>query len=217
MTGVEFLAKVYESWPNTIRIVLSGYADTAAIVEAINLGQIYKFIHKPWNDEEFKTAVSTALQHQELQEQNTRLNDDLQQTNQQLQEMNEKLEQLVQERTAALEIRNRVLQVSQGVLDVLSVAVFGVDSEGLIVQCNDRAQDLFPHGIMGPLGHHRDEVFPDQVNALFVHLETEENPCLKLELQGEQFLVSIKRMLKPFEQGIVMELIPIKAAGGASG
>lgn len=44
MTGVEFLSQVYEKWPDTMRIVLSGYADTAAVVEAINLGQIYKFI-----------------------------------------------------------------------------------------------------------------------------------------------------------------------------
>jgi len=217
MTGVEFLEKVYEAWPSTIRIVLSGYADTAAVVEAINLGQIYKFIPKPWNDEELKTAVSTALQHQELQQQNNQLNAELQQTNQQLQEMNEKLEQLVQERTEALEIRNRVLQVSQGVLDVLSTAVFGVDSEGMVVVCNESAQDLFPHGIMGPLGHHRDEVFPDQINELFGQLEAEKNPNLRLELQGVEFFVSIKRMLKPFEQGIVMELIPAEPAGGADG
>lgn len=69
MNGVEFLRQVYEKDPDTIRIVLSGYADTASVVEAINQGQIYKFIPKPWNDEELLSTVSAALQHQELQRQ----------------------------------------------------------------------------------------------------------------------------------------------------
>ena len=76
MTGVEFLAQVCEKWPDTIRIVLSGYADTSAVVEAINQGQIYKFIPKPWNDEDLKTTVSAALEHQELQRQNALLNEE---------------------------------------------------------------------------------------------------------------------------------------------
>ena len=51
MNGIEFLREVRAYWPDTIRIVLSGYADTTAIVQAINEGQIYKFIPKPWNDD----------------------------------------------------------------------------------------------------------------------------------------------------------------------
>jgi len=47
MDGVEFLRRVYERWPDTIRIVLSGYADTGAVVGAINEGRVYKFIAKP--------------------------------------------------------------------------------------------------------------------------------------------------------------------------
>src|SRR6266536_904479 len=48
MNGVDFLRKVCNQWPETVRIVPSGYADTASIVSAINEGQIYKFIPKPW-------------------------------------------------------------------------------------------------------------------------------------------------------------------------
>ncbi|MEA2102015.1 MAG: response regulator, partial [Thermodesulfobacteriota bacterium] len=61
MNGVEFLQKVYEKWPDTIRIVLSGYADTASIVDAINKGHIYKFIPKPWNDDELMVTISNAI------------------------------------------------------------------------------------------------------------------------------------------------------------
>ena len=70
MNGVEFLKKVYARWPETIRIVLSGYADTASVVAAINDGQIFKFIAKPWNDEEFKSIIIDAVEKYHIQEHN---------------------------------------------------------------------------------------------------------------------------------------------------
>lgn len=60
MNGVEFLSQVSRKWPDTIRIVLSGYADTPAVIGAINEGGIYKFISKPWNDDELRVAVANA-------------------------------------------------------------------------------------------------------------------------------------------------------------
>jgi two-component system NtrC family sensor kinase len=65
MNGVDFLKEVRKLWPDTVRIVLSGYADAASIVAAINEGQIYKFIPKPWNDDELKVTVVNALERQE--------------------------------------------------------------------------------------------------------------------------------------------------------
>src|SRR5664279_3494055 len=62
MNGVDFLREVCKKWPDTVRIVLSGYADTASIVSAINEGEIYKFISKPWNDDELKVAIANALE-----------------------------------------------------------------------------------------------------------------------------------------------------------
>ncbi len=208
MTGVEFLSKVYEKWPETIRIVLSGYADTASVVEAINLGQIYKFIPKPWNDEELKTAISTALQHQDLQRQNNRLNDELQNKNQQLQDINEKLEQLVEQRTEALEIRNRVLQIAQGILDVLPVVVFGIDPEDMIVHCNEYARELFPFGGLGPLGHDRLDVFSPEINALIDRLEQERLPTATLEVQNRSYRAEVRRLHESLSQGMVLVLIP---------
>jgi len=61
MDGVAFFKEVHERWPDTVRIVLSGYADTAAVVAAINEGQVYKFIPKPWNDDELKVAIGKAV------------------------------------------------------------------------------------------------------------------------------------------------------------
>ncbi|RJX26231.1 MAG: response regulator [Desulfurivibrio sp.] len=62
MDGVDFLKRVCQKWPQTIRIVLSGYADMATIVAALNEGQIYKFIAKPWDDNELKVTIAKAIE-----------------------------------------------------------------------------------------------------------------------------------------------------------
>ncbi|WP_321369663.1 response regulator [uncultured Desulfuromusa sp.] len=208
MTGVEFLRQVYEKWPETMRIVLSGYADTAAVVEAINEGQIYKFIPKPWNDEDLLSTISAALDYQALQWENKKLSAELQKKNFQLREVNENLEEQVIKRTEALDIRNRILQVSQGVLDVLPVVVFGIDPENLIVHCNEFARELFPHGGMGPLGHDREDVFPDEINALIDRLEHEPLPKAAIAVHHQKFRGEVRRLHDTELQGMVLVLIP---------
>lgn len=208
MTGVEFLRQVNERWPTTMRIVLSGYADTASVVEAINEGKIYKFVPKPWNDEELLSTISSALQHQDLQWENRLLNEELRKKNAELQEVNDNLEELVIRRTEALDIRNRVLQVSQGVLDVLPVVVFGIDPEDLIVHCNEYARDLFPYGGIGPLGHLRQEVFPPEINALIDRLEHERIPKAMIEVHKQRFRGEVRRLHETRLQGAVLVLIP---------
>lgn len=211
MNGVDFLSQVFERWPDTIRIVLSGYADTAAVVEAINLGRIYKFIPKPWNDEELKGNVAMALQHRELKLQNDRLNDELHKKNIELQEMNETLEKKVEQRTEALEIRNRVLAVSQGVLDVLPIAVFGIDPEKMIAQCNDMGQDLFPVGGIGPLGTSRVEVFTDELNNLVDRLDTQAEVGGEVIIKEKNYRVAVRRIDSFTAKGVVVGLIPLNA------
>jgi serine phosphatase RsbU (regulator of sigma subunit)/CheY-like chemotaxis protein len=60
MNGTEFLGKTVERFPDTIRILLTGYTDVEDLVEAINSGQVFKYITKPWNPEELKTVVQQA-------------------------------------------------------------------------------------------------------------------------------------------------------------
>ncbi len=61
MTGTELLSKVKEMHPEIVRIVLSGYTDLDAITDAINQGAIYKFLTKPWDDEELRTQIRDAF------------------------------------------------------------------------------------------------------------------------------------------------------------
>jgi len=66
MTGAEFLREVKQRSPETIRIMLTGHADTDAVMGAINEGAVYKFILKPWNDDDLRVTVSLALEQADL-------------------------------------------------------------------------------------------------------------------------------------------------------
>ena len=62
MKGTEFLSKTLPQFPNTIRIILTGFTDIEDLVEAINSGQIYKYITKPWDPNELKRVIENAAQ-----------------------------------------------------------------------------------------------------------------------------------------------------------
>lgn len=66
MTGAELLSEVAERYPETMRIVLSGYAEQATIMEAINAGRIWGFIHKPWSDADLKQIIEHAVFTQQV-------------------------------------------------------------------------------------------------------------------------------------------------------
>jgi type II secretory ATPase GspE/PulE/Tfp pilus assembly ATPase PilB-like protein/FixJ family two-component response regulator len=73
VTGAELLKEIKLRWPQTIRIMLTGYADVQSIMGAVKDGAVYKFITKPWNDEDLRLTVSLALQQYVLMQENQRL------------------------------------------------------------------------------------------------------------------------------------------------
>ena len=66
MSGIEFLKRAAEMRPRLIRIIISGYSDVNVLTEAINSGVIYRFISKPWNNEDLLQTVARALEHYEV-------------------------------------------------------------------------------------------------------------------------------------------------------
>ncbi len=62
MTGVAFLEQVCELYPDTIRILLTGYSDISAVIEAVNKGKIFHYLNKPWNEEELDETIQRAYQ-----------------------------------------------------------------------------------------------------------------------------------------------------------
>ncbi len=77
MTGVEFLEKVLENFPDPMRILLTGYADMTAVVDAVNKGKIFHHVTKPWNEEELELTINRAyakyLEKAQLKEMNEKL------------------------------------------------------------------------------------------------------------------------------------------------
>jgi response regulator RpfG family c-di-GMP phosphodiesterase len=70
MNGVEFLAKAKEMKPDALRIMLTGHADLKSVMDAIDKGEVYRFLLKPWDDEELKVTIKQALDFYYLQKEN---------------------------------------------------------------------------------------------------------------------------------------------------
>ena len=77
MTGVQFFKESIKTHPLTVRILLTGYADIESVIEAINSGQIYRYVTKPWDSLDLTTAVSQAVERYELTNELKRKNKEL--------------------------------------------------------------------------------------------------------------------------------------------
>jgi response regulator RpfG family c-di-GMP phosphodiesterase len=102
MDGARFLERVREARPDTLRLLLTGYADIQSILDAINRGEIYRYITKPWDDNDILLIVRHAIERKALEQEKLRLEALTQRQNEELKELNAGLEATVQERTAAL-------------------------------------------------------------------------------------------------------------------
>jgi len=87
ITGVEFLQSIIEKYPDTIRILITGYSDINAVKEAINKGQIYKYIEKPWDNDHLKMIIEKAFEVYSLRKENKELTEKLIRANGQLEFM----------------------------------------------------------------------------------------------------------------------------------
>jgi response regulator RpfG family c-di-GMP phosphodiesterase len=110
MSGAEFLAHALEQCPETVRILLTGYADLQSTIDAVNKGRIFSYCNKPWNDDELKLLVRNALEQKCLREERDRLSAVISQQNEQLKALNEHLEERVEQRTAQLDQANSSLK-----------------------------------------------------------------------------------------------------------
>ena len=86
-TGIEFLESIIDEYPDPIRILLTGYSDINAVIDAINKGQVYLYITKPWQDEELKLNLDRAYEVFSLRKQNKQLIEKLAIVNEQLEFM----------------------------------------------------------------------------------------------------------------------------------
>ncbi len=79
VTGVQFLEQVIPNYPDPIRMILTGFSDIADIIQAINTGQVFRYITKPWDYHELKMTIDNAFQMYLLQQENKQIFVDLKQ------------------------------------------------------------------------------------------------------------------------------------------
>jgi len=123
MEGTKLLSKVREINADTIRIMLTGYADMTAAQEAINDSRVYRFISKPWNDDDLRLVVKEALRQYDLVKLNGELTGLVKEQNQELYDINRNLEAKVEARAQELSSLNKKLEA--GYLDTIN-ALTGV-------------------------------------------------------------------------------------------
>lgn len=107
VSGLEFLAQVREIQPEATRILITAVLNLSTVIDAINKGEIYRFVVKPWLREELLATVKNAVQRHELISHNARLHAATQAMNEQLKKLNQALE----EQVARAEAQNEQLQV----------------------------------------------------------------------------------------------------------
>lgn len=112
MDGAQFLEQVRKRWPETVRILLTGYSDIGSTIEAINKGQIFRYVSKPWDDDDLRLTVRHALERKALEREKLRLEALTARQNEELREINASLERKVAERTAELRSAHEKLKLS---------------------------------------------------------------------------------------------------------
>lgn len=84
MTGIEFFESIQTIYPNPIRILITGYTDINAVIDAINRGQVYKYLTKPWVEDDVKIFVEKAFEVYRLRKENIDLTNKLLDANKKL-------------------------------------------------------------------------------------------------------------------------------------
>jgi diguanylate cyclase (GGDEF)-like protein len=147
MTGVEFLRTVRQLYPDTVRIVLSGFTELQTVTDAVNAGAIYKFLTKPWDDEQLRAHVQEAFLYGAMANENRLLTLEVRTANQKLAAVNRRLESVLAQQRSEIKRGEISLDIVHEALSNVPVPVLASDDLGTIVLANRAALELFSgHG-----------------------------------------------------------------------
>lgn len=205
MTGVEFLRKAREICPDTVRIVLSGYTELQSIIDAVNEGAVYKFLTKPWDDDQLRGHIRQATRQKRLADENLELTTELAAANAALAESNRDLEVLLAQNSEKLATDETVIEIAHEILESLPLPLIGLDDQNMIVFANRRAQELFVGHPCG-IGSFAELCFPEVLQRVL-----NEVPVGSVPWRGgnASYRVSCHRMgLSSSSQGKMLIMIP---------
>jgi putative nucleotidyltransferase with HDIG domain len=184
MTGIELLKNASGMRPHMVRMILTGYTDVGALVEAINCGQVYKYVTKPWNNEELQLTVTRALEHYETNRARHELTLANQRLNARLKEMSQGFVRAIAD---ALEAKDEYVYGHARRVKGYAVAIgkrMGMDEAAL----EELSLAAFLHDI-GKIGT------PDHILAKPAVLTDEERAIMQLYVErGARILASVPEM-----------------------
>lgn len=209
MTGVEFLRRAKELYPQTIRMVLSGYTELQSITDAINEGAIYKFLTKPWNDEMVREHIKEAFQQKEMADENLRLDREVQDANLELAEVNKRLQHLLAYQREQISREETSLSMARNVLENIPAPLIGFDPEGMVAFMNSDAENLFINA-GSLLGMHVNDLDLAPLAMLWQSCDGLQHD---VEIRGMPFRVVCRAMNGAAQsRGALMVLMPQTAA-----
>jgi two-component system NtrC family sensor kinase len=198
MTGSDFLREVCKRWPDTVRIILSGHSDPASIVSAINDGQVYRYIPKPWNNDELRAAVANAAERCALVRENAELNAELKMRH-------KELEGLLQEKEDYIKMKACMLSAFQNILDAVPTGILGIDPDNLIVHCNARCCQILGHHV--PLiSEKAEDVLPPGLIKCMDDVRQKSRVAMQLKIHGVSYCAMGVKLQSERHKGIVISL-----------
>ena len=204
MTGVEFLRRAKELYPDTIRMVLSGYTELQSIIDAINEGAIYKFLTKPWDDARLRGHLAEAFRQKAMADENRRLARQVESANADYQQLTTRLERLVTQQRDEAEVLALAAGGTRDALESLPAPVLVIDAEGALAFANEEARHRLV-GIAGEIGQPADEVLPPALREAGVA----DSDGHAVTVDGREFRALVRPLLRRGEpQGRILLLIP---------
>jgi response regulator RpfG family c-di-GMP phosphodiesterase len=156
MSGVDMLSLIRERNPNIVRMMLTGYTEMNIAVEAINRGEIFRLITKPWNDDELKATLRQAFDHYDLKREIKRLNQVTREQNFKLQDMNKNLEAKVRERTRQLAEKNDELRT--GYVQTVRALAEAIDAKDAYTRGHSERVGVYASRIARQLGMRKEMI-----------------------------------------------------------
>lgn len=144
MNGLEFLSEVKKFYPEVSKILLTGYADKENAIKAINEIGLYRYIEKPWNNDDLIINIKNGIERSYLLSELRQKISELEEAKKELEKYSHNLEQIVEERTADLKQSNAKLE---GIFNYCADGIVIINEDGIIEQVNPACETLI--GLVG--------------------------------------------------------------------